>query len=53
MSQCHSRAQEGNMGLHSGDAGSGTRDSGDSGEKFLMENGAELDLQIMDGRYRK
>ena len=30
-----------------------TRDSGDSGEKFLMENGAELDLQIMDGRYRK
>ena len=53
MSQCHSRAQEGNMGLHSGDAGSGTGDSGDSGEKFLMENGAELDLQIMDGRYRK
>ena len=53
MSQCHSRAQEGNMGLHNGDAGSGTGDRGDSGEKFLMENGAELDLQIMDGRYRK
>lgn len=47
MSQCHSRAQEGNMGLHNGDAGSGTEDSG---EKFLTENGAELDLQIMDGR---
>ena len=53
MSQCHSRAQEGNMGLRSSDAGSGTGDTGDSGEKFLTENGAELDLQIMDGRYRK
>ena len=53
MSQCHSRAQEGNMGLHNGDTGSGAGDTWDSGEKFLSENGAELDLQIMDGRYRK